>query len=256
MPLNIGGNIISSTGIVGNTFKNIVATNGLVLHLDAANRNSYPGSGSAWNDLSGYGNNGTLYNSPTFNSAEASGSLSFNGSNQYAQININSTVLDGDPDFTVEMFVKRTATLAGSSGGYWGIGGAGQGYSVEGCTPTDNRIHLDLYDSTRIDSGSDYPLNTYVHVVWAKIGTAISVTTTRPYVNGILQSATLGRAQTSAPRYNTSTSGVGVAIGRLNGNSNSNYGQMNIGIFRVYNRALHPYEIVENFQAQKTRFGL
>ena len=37
-----------------------IVRDGLVLALDAADRNSYPGSGTTWNDLSGNGNHFTL----------------------------------------------------------------------------------------------------------------------------------------------------------------------------------------------------
>ena len=37
-------------------------TNGLVLYLDAANKSSYPGSGTSWTDLSGNSNDGQIYN--------------------------------------------------------------------------------------------------------------------------------------------------------------------------------------------------
>ena len=40
-----------------------IVTSGLILHLDAANTNSYSGSGETWTDLSGQGNNGTRTNS-------------------------------------------------------------------------------------------------------------------------------------------------------------------------------------------------
>jgi hypothetical protein len=36
-----------------------IVRNGLVLALDAADKNSYPGTGTTWNDLSGNNNNGT-----------------------------------------------------------------------------------------------------------------------------------------------------------------------------------------------------
>ena len=58
-----------------------IVTDGLVLCLDAGNSKSYPGSGTAWNDLSRNGNNGTL-NGPTFNSADR-GSIVFDGTNDY-----------------------------------------------------------------------------------------------------------------------------------------------------------------------------
>ena len=59
-----------------------LVTNGLVLCLDAANKLSYPGSGTTWYDLSGNANNGTLTNGPTFNSAN-SGSIVFDYIDDY-----------------------------------------------------------------------------------------------------------------------------------------------------------------------------
>lgn len=46
-----------------------IVRSGLVLNLDAAEPASYPGTGTTWYDLSGNGNNGTLVNGPTYNSA-------------------------------------------------------------------------------------------------------------------------------------------------------------------------------------------
>lgn len=211
------------------------------------------GDTTTWYDLSGNNNNGTLYNGPTFNSSNG-GNIVFNGTNNYLQANINSNILDGDPNFSVEFFVKRTADFVSS--GFWGIGGAGQGYSIEGWTPTTNEIHLDLYDSTRLSSGVTYPLNTWVHVVWTKSGSTISTSTTKLYVNSNLTTLTLTRAQTTGPRYNTSTAGVGIALGRINGDANSNYAPITIGLFRIYSRPLSTTEVSQNYQSVKSRFGL
>jgi len=43
-----------------------IVTNGLILCLDAANRKSYPGSGTTWFDLSGKGAHGTLNGTVSF----------------------------------------------------------------------------------------------------------------------------------------------------------------------------------------------
>ena len=45
-----------------------IVTNGLVLDLDAAKKDSYPGTGTSWRNIAGNSNNGTLTNGPTFNS--------------------------------------------------------------------------------------------------------------------------------------------------------------------------------------------
>jgi hypothetical protein len=48
-----------------------IVTSGLVLCLDAANRKSYPTTGTTWTDLSGNGRTGTFNNmdGTNFNSA-------------------------------------------------------------------------------------------------------------------------------------------------------------------------------------------
>ncbi len=65
-----------------------IVTSGLVLCLDAGNVKSYPGSGTAWTDLSGNGNNGNLVNGVGYNNSNL-GSLVFDGANDYV---ITSTV--------------------------------------------------------------------------------------------------------------------------------------------------------------------
>jgi hypothetical protein len=45
---------------MSNNYGPRIVTDGLVLCLDAADRNSYPGSGSTWYDLSGNNYNGTI----------------------------------------------------------------------------------------------------------------------------------------------------------------------------------------------------
>jgi hypothetical protein len=74
---------------------------GLVLELDAGNTNSYPGSGTTWFDLSGYGNNSTLINGPTFSSANG-GVIVLDGTNDYISIPGNATIYSSD--FTWQSF--------------------------------------------------------------------------------------------------------------------------------------------------------
>jgi len=65
-----------------------IVTDGLVLNLDAARKDSYNRTGTTWNDISGNGNNGTLTNGPTFDS-EDYGSIVFDGVDDYVDIGSN-----------------------------------------------------------------------------------------------------------------------------------------------------------------------
>ena len=62
-----------------------IVTNNLFLYLDAANAKSYPGSGTAWKDLSGQNNDTTLVNGPTYNSNN-SGCFVFDGTDDYLEV--------------------------------------------------------------------------------------------------------------------------------------------------------------------------
>ena len=47
-----------------------IATQGLVLNLDAGIQGSYPKTGSTWFDISNNGNNGTLTNGPLYTGSD------------------------------------------------------------------------------------------------------------------------------------------------------------------------------------------
>jgi hypothetical protein len=53
---------------MGIAYNPAIIRSNLVLCLDAANPKSYPGSGTTWTDLSGFGNNGTLINGVGYSS--------------------------------------------------------------------------------------------------------------------------------------------------------------------------------------------
>jgi hypothetical protein len=77
-----------------------IVTDGLVLYLDAANRYSYPGSGTTWSDISRGGNNGTLVNGPTF-STDGGGSIITDGIDDGIFINTFPNIPVKNSSFTV-----------------------------------------------------------------------------------------------------------------------------------------------------------
>ena len=236
-------------------------TDNLVLSLDAANIKSYIGSGTTWSDLSGNGNNGTLFNGPAFSNSSSS-VISFDGGDDYFQANVNTAALDGDPSLSVDMFVRRrTGTNIGgggelAGGSFWGIGGSGQGNSINGWTPTTNLIHLDIYDSTRLATSVYYPENQFVHIAWTKNGAGAETTNVKCYINGVEVALTKNRSATRTNQFNTSTSGKGICLGRANADSSIFPAPIDIGTFKVYSRALSSSEILQNYNSNKSRFGL
>ena len=63
-----------------------IVTDGLILHLDAGDSNSYSGSGNTWYDISGNNNHGTL-NGPSFTNTGLKHFV-FNGSDDVASLNL------------------------------------------------------------------------------------------------------------------------------------------------------------------------
>ena len=232
-----------------------IARDGLVMYLDAANIKSYLGSGTTWKNIMN-DNAGVLTNGPTF-SGERGGIISFDGTNDFIQVDVNTTALDGDPSLTVEMFVRRrTGTNIGPSAGFWGIGGTGQGNAFEGWTPTTNLIHLDVYDSTRLATAQNYPEGQFVHVCWTKNGAGIETTNVKCYINAVETTLTKTRNATRTNQFNTSTSGVGIVLGRIVGNEANYYAPIDVGYFKVYSKVLTSTEVLQNFNATRSRFGV
>jgi len=222
-----------------------IVTNGLVLALDAASKNSYPGSGTTWTDLSGNNNNATLVNGPTFDSGNG-GSIFTDGTNDY----ISSPYFGNTTDsFTFAAWFKNDNYSEAKSPLARGRDGSGAGWSIAiGLNTSGTSLSAIVTTSGgttqfTATSTSILALNTWYYLtgVWTA---GVSI---RHYVNGVLEATT----NTSSTNLRTSTDGWG--IGSLSTTSfTSGYN----AIAQVYNRVLSADEIAQNYNAQKSRFNL
>ena len=85
----------NTTVVMGST-----ADPNLILHLDAGNPTSYPGSGSTWADISGNSNDFSLIGSFAYNGAVGGGCLEFQGTGEYAQFADGFGTFN-TPDYTI-----------------------------------------------------------------------------------------------------------------------------------------------------------
>ena len=114
--------------IQGVTLKGISAydssfnSNGALLYLDAGNTASYPGSGTAWTDLSGNTNNATLNGSPTFTNAGVASYFSFNGTGSQNATTASAKYVQTFTGKTV-IVAARMANSSFTAGQYRGIFG-------------------------------------------------------------------------------------------------------------------------------------
>jgi hypothetical protein len=234
-----------------------IVTDGLVLALDAANPKSYPGSGTTWNDLSRGGNNGTLVNGPTFNSANG-GSIVFDGVDD--NISFSGNTFNYSPgtsgEISLEIWVYPTGPyssyIAGSTtnlGGFLGQGyfGGSTGWGLGMDTTSGiNNFQFQVRNSSTISSAtSSFTNNNWYHIV----GTFTRNENTRLYINGVLTS-TVSNTNIGSLTITPNTNNA--SIGRIN----SFYSGCRIPTAKIYNRALSPQEILQNYNATKTRYGL
>jgi hypothetical protein len=228
-----------------------IVTDGLVLALDAADQNSYPGSGTTWSDLSGNNNNGTLVNGPTFSSANA-GILTFNGTNQYVSTLIQnlsrpctfSTWVNFNSLTGFQTFAGQDTSTAIARGRFYfqKAGGTQFGYIL-------NVVNFSMV----LSDGSIVVVNAINPVVinkWYNYSAVLTTTTLSLYENGILQN-TVSDSNTFLTPNTTITLNAGyyadAIVDFVNSKSSS---------FLIYNSALSSDEIAQNYNAKKSRFNL
>jgi hypothetical protein len=217
-----------------------VITEGLILYLDAANTKSYPGNGTAWTDLSRGGNNGTLTNGPTFNSGNG-GNIVFDGINDYVLTStINHNI--GTGNFTYTVWVYPTG-LKGSGATLASFMGNGEYSPTFGFDLNNYPNQLGYYWNGWKGFGSNPTLNQWNHVAMTRIDTLIT-----GYLNGVACPTTYIDGQSMSNSQNViGRSGVQYAPDVFRGS---------ISNIQIYNRAFSQTEILQNYNATKTRFGL
>jgi hypothetical protein len=215
-----------------------LVTNGLVLCLDAADKQSYSGSGSIWTDLSNQSSNATLVNSPTF-SSNNKGIIQFNGSTQYA---ISTSTNKSFTALTFIVFFYRITTGNAGAGILFNRGGGGNVTGMNICYPNLNNLGYHWNDdSYNYDSGLSVPLN-----AWSYCALSVNSTSALFCVNGNFVNRTFGHGSTSI--------GGGLQIGA--DPAAGRYYQSNFALACLYNRALSSNEILQNHKALKGRFQL
>jgi len=234
-----------------------IVTDGLVLHLDAANRKSYPGSGNTWYDLSG-GNNHVQKegaSGPNFVNVN-NGVFSFNGSDERFESGNKAVAnMHGSDGCTLESWTKLTGTISQSwvvlnphllhAVGNWSTGLLWNSVTLK------FRAHIRASNNSyNPDTSITFPLSEIQK--WHYYAQVYDPPYIRVYVDGslfqtITSSATGGTVSTS---YNN------FVIGGWKDPTLRLLSQQYIGVSTGYNKALSAAEIRKNFEAVKGRFGL
>lgn len=225
-----------------------IVRDGLVLHLDAANPKSYPGSGTAWYDLTNLGGYLTAYNSPTY----SSGRFNFDGASDYFQISSRTDLKAGTFAYTnisVDLWYNPTNSL-------------GAGSTSNNLITVENSFEISVGNNGNGFSEIQYATNPWAwygttstncitNAKWNHI-TFVHATTGRwIYVNGVqvFYRSDTGNIATGSAGYPYLT-----LMGRYTGTGSPCEG--NLSSVKVYNRALSATEITQNFNALRGRYGI
>ena len=244
-----------------------IVRNGLVLAVDAADKNSYSGAGTSWKDLSGNGADftlsctGTSCTNPTFGNNAIKTSFSATVDNYADCVNTTTTIknlLYGD--HTIEVVCKINSLTRGID--------LNAAYTTEtrnaliiwpgyhsGLTTDGTYLYYEIWNST------SYPVGIGASNIASYVGKSIMIQAVRIsntlyiYFNGVLVSS---GAITATTNYGYNNLRIGVAYSGLTVSNNSYTWPSNIDFYSVklYNIGFNQSQVTQNYNAIKTRFGL
>lgn len=225
-----------------------IVTNGLVVYIDAANRQSYvSGSGTTVRDISDNTKNGTL--NGTFYSSDFGGVFNFDGVNDTISFGTGNTFFPL-PSFTIDLWFqsKGTVPTTGTQPGLFGFT-----FGIWTNFTSANSIRFEASSGSAV---FNTPV-TYTHTSnfrddgqWYNINFQVTPTSSSIYLNGEPKAS---RSVTWLG--NTAYPTNGWNLGRDNNNANQFF-TGSIASYKMYNRALSQQEIVQNYNATKSRFNL
>lgn len=209
-------------------------SDGLVLHLDAGNKNSFVSGSTTWYDLVGV-NNGTLTNGPTFNNI-GNGSLTFDGVDDYISFSSNN-IIDNLQKITISLFVNISSGYGVIASKY----GTNKGFVYyAGVSTVKQRLY--------INSGSAKNSNTSLDVnIWNHIAISYDGVSITFYKNGVLDNSEIVNYGNINPTTDIIMKIGNLSVEPLNGK---------ISNFRLYNRALSSTEISQLFEMERGRYGI
>ena len=235
---------------MGSVYGPNIVTDNLAVYFDAGNVQSYPGSGTTWYDIVG-SNNGTLVNGPAYNSGDG-GYFILDSTNDYIAMINGNIVIKSAGGWTIESWVYATSIGNGTWGprnltGHDDAGTVGWYWSMYNSKLAiwNKSPGVWKYGSTTLTAG------VWMHCVC--VSENVSGTSYQFYLNGVAE---------GGDHASYTFSGAGVYkylefqyIGKGNdANPRLWYGRYSA--MRMYTEPLSAAEVLQNYNAHKSRFGL
>lgn len=222
-----------------------IITDQLILNLDAGDPASYPGSGTTWYDLTSNNNDGTLVNGVVY----SSGSMIFDGVNDFVNL---GTSIGKLPQFTISVWLKpsnwnncgivfSSNTGGGQAATHWGLWGR-VGGNIE--VWVSDGLSYQSANTSLSWSSSDVPNSSFTNIVITVDGSNIRI-----FKNSIQIGSDITQT------ISQSGTAYDLFIGENPADSGYFY-EGSISDVLMYSKALSSTEVIQNFNAQKSRYGL
>ena len=248
---------------MGVSYNPSTVTSGLVLCLDAGNTKSYPGSGTAWSDLSGRRIDASLVNGPSYSSSNG-GAILFDGTDDYCTTNntfstlANNLFADANGAWSVSAWFKFPVSPSGTRTGNasWMVVGRAGGIAtaatfaifVGSATDTTYGPYAPYYCACVVRGAVTIISPASVNDdVWHNVVVTWNGTSGKMYFDSIDRgSFTVGTAAVQ--------SGNVVVVGSNGGTSHTFQGSISNTL--IHNRSLSAAEVTQNFNATRSRYGI
>ena len=218
-----------------------IITDGLVLNLDAGNILSYPGSGTDWFDLTTNNNDGVLTNGPTYDGT----SLVFDGLDDYVIVGA-STDLVLPNNTTMEFWVNSDQLNSNDIISHkFNCYGAAHQPTYAGGVSGKLSIYYSISGWKSVSTTTTVVEGSWYHLVGSYDGS-----TMRVYLNGVLENTR------DISGNITQGSGTPLGIGTFVGSPSAYAWDGKISTTRYYHKTLTDGEVLQNYNATKSRFGL
>jgi hypothetical protein len=207
---------------------------------------SYPGTGTSLVDLSGNGLTGTMSNL-----AFTTPAFTYNGTSSQVSIPDNEALEPGSGNWTIEAWFQPTQFTVNAQTvlGKFGNGGTSSIISYA-LRQGDGYIRADFSNGTNALSSDNYSLslNNWVQMVyvWDRVNSTLYT-----YSNGVLKQTKTITISGGIRNGNTN-----LYIGSYNGGEYSQYFKGQIGIVKMYKKALSTTEVQNNYNSNKALYGL
>jgi hypothetical protein len=210
-----------------------IVTDGLIFYLDTGNPKSYISGSTTWNSLIGV-TSGSLLGGVTYDSGSM-GSLIFDGTDDYVQTNVSASFTE----MTLMGFIKRTGDQAQFDGIFFNRDTSITGLNFN--TANTLGYHWNAAQNTYdFISNLTIPNNT-----WSMVGMTVTSSFARLYLNTSIATNTVSHASTIINDLKLARDEF-----------STRYMSGSISTVMLYNRALSPQEVLQNFNAIRGRYGI